>query len=150
MYLLLGLIILGKNKGTLNQGNIGEHLKASILKLPDDYQEMLGSFNDDANIAGVMDLENENFASSDANLYKDSMTNVPSISISQAPQISISQSRTYDRFRSGGTLASKNTYASSSKFSSYFCLKLTAIFTNESEVFPAFNRRIESITIKRT
>lgn len=107
LYLLLGLIILGKNKGTLNQGNIGEHLKASILKLPDDYQEMLGSFNDDANIAGVMDLENENFASSDANLYKDSMTNVPSISISQAPQISISQSRTYDRFRSGGTLASK-------------------------------------------
>lgn len=107
LYLLLGLIELKKNGGTLNQADINNRLKESTSELPDDYKGMLDSFDDDANVAGIMDLGDEEVSYSNRDPIARNLPHVPAISTSQAPQISVSQSRVHEKPNSSQKMGAK-------------------------------------------
>ncbi|GAV28271.1 hypothetical protein PMKS-001741 [Pichia membranifaciens] len=107
LYLLLGLIELSKNRGTLNQSDINNQLKEFTSELPEDYQDMLDSFDDDANVAGIMDLDDETVSYSNIDSTARNFPNVPTISTSQAPQISVSQSSGFEKLNSSQKAASR-------------------------------------------
>ena len=107
LYLLLSLIELSKNRGTLNQPDINNKLKEFTSELPEDYQDMLDSFDDDANVAGIMDLDDETFSYSNIDSIARNFPNVPTISTSQAPQISVSQSSVLEKPNSSQKTATR-------------------------------------------
>lgn len=91
LYLLLSLIELRKNKKTLNQPEITKQLALSRELLPTDYADILDSFEEDANVIGIMDSDDEKDPSL-SNSYASNVYSVPTVMSSQVPTIGLSQS----------------------------------------------------------
>lgn len=90
LYLLLSSIQLKKNGKTIDQHDIDKQISKASSKLPDEYLDILDSFENDANIIGIMDSEDE-IENSEYNPHKNNFSSIPIVTSSQVPQITVSQ-----------------------------------------------------------
>lgn len=91
LYLLLSLIQLKKNEQTIDQNDINKQISKASSELPNEYLDILDSFEDDANIIGIMDSEDEIENSKYDHHNRNNFPSIPNVKSSQVPQISVSQ-----------------------------------------------------------